>query len=308
MFPFHGAVPDTAMTKVKRLPLLLGVVLLAWSMTWAGSKRGFPQLDEKDLPFYLHTQEPGSDPYIYLFSTLSLISRRRDTIVFNISRARHTLTLPLIALEIYPSPDAEIQSEFFDVTIWGQLGNYFNKNIELLMLENEILKILQDLEEVNARYQDLISPKHPIISQPQRLPTLDQHNYLTYRDTTSPEPSRKDSGDAQPADDRPPNDLRGQIHRHEAQLQRATLKTNPALQRPTPEGFGKTPFADASLPSAQQARTLDSTGAGLDSLLFQLFHKMVLVIRYVMENKLESSIYFSLLILFSVFIKSLFSR
>lgn len=296
------------MTKVKRLPLLLGVVLLAWSMTWAGSKRGFPQLDEQDLPFYLHAQEPGSDPYIYLFSTLSLISRRRDTIVFNISRSRHTLALPLIALEIYPSPDAEIQSEFFDVTIWGQLGDYFNKNIELLMLENEILKILQDLEEVNARYQDLISPKNPIISQPQRLPTLDQHNYLTYRDTTSPEPSRKDSGDAQPADDHPPNDLRGQIHRHEAQLQRATLKINPALQRPTPEAFGKTPFADASLRSTPQARTLDSTGAGLDSLLFQLFHKMVLVIRYVMENKLESSIYFSLLILFSAFIKSLFSR
>jgi len=277
-------------------------------MTWAGSKRGFPQLDEQDLPFYLHTQEPGSDPYIYLFSTLSLISRHRNTVAFNIARSRHTSALPLIALEIYPEPDAEIQSEFFDATIWGQLGNFFNKNIELLMLENEIIKILQDLEAVNARYQELISPKNPIISPPQRLPTLDQHNYLTYRDTTSPEPSRKDSGHAQPAEDHPPNDLRSQIRRHEAQLQQATLKTNPALHRPTPEGFAKAPFEDASVRSAQQARTLDSTGSAMDSALFQLFHKIVLVIRYVMENKIESSIYLSLLIIFAAFVKTLFAR
>ena len=188
---YQAGIGDMDMVKIRGVCLLLFLVLLAVDIASAGSKHGFAPLDERDLSFYLQKQEKENDPYLYLFSTLSLISRRKDTAVFTIAKSPSTYATPLVVMEIYPELDMHIQSEFFDFTIWGQWGNYFNKSIEVIELENEILRLLNALKDLNERYKDLIQTTNSVIPRPQKLPTLDRKNYVSVNEESGREKSSK---------------------------------------------------------------------------------------------------------------------
>jgi hypothetical protein len=66
------------------------------------SKLALPQLDEQDLPFYLDKLVNADNDHLYLFSSLSLISRRKGCATFELSGAPAHGTTPLLSLDIHP--------------------------------------------------------------------------------------------------------------------------------------------------------------------------------------------------------------
>jgi hypothetical protein len=67
--------------------------------------------------------------------------------VFEVSSGPTSRVTPLFGLEIHPPIDVSFQTEYFDVTVGGQLSNLFQKNIELLAIEREIIALFKELEE-----------------------------------------------------------------------------------------------------------------------------------------------------------------
>ena len=98
---------------------------------------------------------------------------------------------PLITLNIYHDIDTYIQSEFLDFTIWGMLGNYFNKNIEAIEFENEILRILRQLEDLNKKYQSLVVQSHN--SKKEDLVTIDKGRFFKQQEHVDTNGNYKDS-------------------------------------------------------------------------------------------------------------------
>lgn len=187
-----------SLDKPKTASVILFIVLASWSIVWSGSKYVFPGLDEKDFLFYLDKQEQAEDHNIYLYSSLSLLSLHKKSIMFDVSKYPSKLVTPLITINIYPDTDIRIQSEFFDFTIWGQLGNFFNRNIEIVKLEKEILDILQKLEEINKRYKELVGSNMTLKIQVEKIITIDKMNFIDSRGENSKEKSDEEK-------DRPPH-------------------------------------------------------------------------------------------------------
>jgi hypothetical protein len=289
---------DYSMVKFQSICLLLFFALIAVEIASAGSKHGFAPIDERDFSYYLQKQDQVNDPYLYLSSTLSLISRRKDAVVFTISKSSPKYIIPLAMMEMYPELEMNIQSEFFDSTIWGQLGKYFNKNIEVIELENLILGILKEFKELNERYKDLIPTTNLVVPQQQRLPTLDKKNYVSINE---------DAGRGK-ASNLSMNDLRSELQRYETQLPQEKLKLNQTFQQPKPDVFGQRPYDVASLGTAEPARNFAASSSEGGNIFSRIFTGFKAFMRYLINNKVESCIYLSLLFLLSVFIKGWFQR
>ena len=140
-----------------------------------------PLLDEQDLPFYLDKLVQADNAHLYLFSSLSLVSRRGAAATSELSGAPARGITPLLSLAIHPSMDVQMLPESFDVTIWGQLGNLFQKDVELLTMKRVILALFKELEELNARYLALIAVQPGSLFAAEGPLTLERRNYVQER-------------------------------------------------------------------------------------------------------------------------------
>ena len=282
------------------LALLLGLHLTIGNQAAAISKLAVPELDEHDLPFYLDKPLHDDNTHLYLFSSLPLISRQRASASFQLANGPSRGITPLLDLEVHPPVDVSWHTEFFDVTIWGQLNNLFQKNLELLALEREIITLFTELEEVNSRYMALLG------SQTIKPLTLDRRHYLQRsaegradkQSPIAPENGRK-------------QELLSLIQQHDRVRQSERLASQLAarardMRAPMLESHAS---AAASMRASEAQQDPESTRTltpqGRVSYAFRLFR---LVLRYLLENKIEAIIYLWLLILLSASVKAVFRR
>jgi hypothetical protein len=290
----------------------LALALLPWLLLGIGeeaaaiSKTARLELDEQDLPFYLHQSVQHDDAHVYLFSSLTLISRRRAAAVFELSGGPASGIIPLLNLKIHPPLDALFPTEFFDVTIWGQLGNLFRKDLELLAIEREIIALFKELEEINARYMALAGAQGASPFQAGRPLTLDRRNYLA---------DRREGGKAGQLPQADQNTKRSQaflrlIQLHETPAQSERM----AWQLVTRARADRTPsvetiaMAAASRRASEAQQGPEGIGTVSEGRIISLFRVSKLVIRYLLENKIEAMIYLWLLMLISLSAKTIFSR
>jgi hypothetical protein len=270
-----------------------------------------PELDEQDLPFYLEKSAHHDDPHLYLFSSLSLISRRRAAAVFELSSGPISGITPLLGLEIHPPIDMSFQTEFFDVTIWGQLSNLFQKNLDLLAIEREIMALFKELEELNARYLALLGSQAESSFQAERPLTLDRPNYLQRRPGTDVRQEGKMSQQSKTAQNSEANrELLSLIQQHESAGQSERLASQLAARA----GAGRAPALEAKASAAAAMRAAEvqqdpeRTGTAPGGWIVFALRLFRLVIRYLLQNKIETMIYLSALILLSIFVKGVFHR
>jgi hypothetical protein len=282
-------------------------VLLAWLLLAIGnraaaiSKLGVPELDEQDLPFYLEKPAHQDDHHLYLFSSLALISRRRAAAAFELSDSPTSGIAPLLRLEVHPPVEASFQSEFFDVTIWGQLSNLFQKNIETVAIEREIMALFKELEELNARYIALLSSQAGNSFETGRPLTLDRSNYLQRR--PGADIKQEDTSEAT-------QEILSLVQQHESAGQTERLASQLALRT----GVGRAPAlearasAAASMRAAEAQQDAEGTGTTPGGWIVYVFRLFRLVIRYLLQNKIATMIYLWALILLSIFVKAAFRR
>jgi hypothetical protein len=277
------------------LALLTWLLLAIDNQAAAISKLGVPELDEQDLPFYLDKPAHHDDPHLYLFSSLALISRRREAAAFELSDSPTSGTAPLLSLKVHLPVDSSFQSEFFDVTIWGQLDNLFQQNIEILTIEREIIALFKELEELNARYLAQLG------SQAGSPLTLDRRNYL----------QRRPVGDVrQQGRSEATQEIMSLIQQHES----AGLPERLASQLAVRAGTGRAPVleakasAAAAMRAAEAQQDAEGTGTTPGGWIVYGFRLFRLVIRYLLQNKIATIIYLWSLILLSIFVKAAFRR
>lgn len=83
------------------LALLPWLLLAICNHVAAIRKLAVPELDEQDLPFYLDKPAHHGDAHLYLFSSLSLISRRRAAAGFELPGGLTSGIIPLLSLKIH---------------------------------------------------------------------------------------------------------------------------------------------------------------------------------------------------------------
>jgi hypothetical protein len=289
----------------------VALALLSWLLLAIGnraaaiSKLAVPELAEQDLPFYLNKPAHHDDAHFYLFSSLSLLSRRRASAVFELSSSPTSGITPLLSLEIHPPIDTVFQTEFSDVTVWGQLDNLFQKHLELLALDREVIALFKELEDLNARYLAQFG------SQAIRPPTLDARNYLQRRpgaNVRSEDKMGQQSKTAQNSKAR--QALLSLIQQHES----AERSDRLAAQLVARAGIGRgsaleaKATAAASMRAAEAQQDPESTGTAPGGRIIYLFRLFRLVIRYLLENKIETLIYLWAFILLSIFVKAAYHR
>jgi hypothetical protein len=157
--------------------------LLLWLFIFCGdgyaeSNHTLPTLSEKDLSHYMKNQLQNLDENIYLYSSLSSISLDKALTEFHISDGLNAHLIPLTTIKKYPPINIEVRSEYFDVTIWGQIENHFNQNIEVIEIENEILATLKELEGINKKHTELFGRKAPRFNLGNTV-TINKYNYFS---------------------------------------------------------------------------------------------------------------------------------
>jgi len=275
-----------------RVYILCWILLAISDQAFGISKLGVPQLDEQDLAFYLDKPVQTDNAHLYLFSSLSLISRHSGPVTYQLSIAPARGITPLLSLSIHPQMEVPLLSEFFDVTIWGQLGNLFQGNVELLTLEREILALFKELEELNARYMALSVAQPRSTLAAERPLTLDRRNYLQRRPELEVEARLSLT----------------QQHAHDGEAEGL------APHLVARAGAGRVPNTEAKASAAAAMRASEVqqdsevTSSAPEGRLFYLFKLFKLVIRYLFENKIEAMIYLWIFMMLGVFAISLFRR
>jgi hypothetical protein len=276
------------------------------------SKLDVPKLDAQDLPFYLDKREHHDDAHLYLFSSLSLISRQRSTAVFDLSSNPASGITPLLRLGIHPPLDVSFLPEFFDVTIWGQLNNLLQRDFELLAIEREIIILFKELDALNVRSMALLGSRLGSLSQAQRPLTLDRHNYLQ-RSLETNTSHERGTGQRPQAGQHPEPEqgLPSLSQRHENPGQSEQLTAQLAVRAGTglaPAIEGET-WGAASMRVSQAQQGAESTGTSPEGYAFHLLVKLyTLLLRYILQNKIEAMIYLWMLFLLSISVKAMFRR
>lgn len=306
---YLAVVMQPSLETLKTVSVMLLLILASRSLGWSGSQHIFPRLDEKDLPFYLDKQGQAADTTLYLYSSLPLLNLNKTLTIFTISHSPFKHITPLAAMEIHPESNIHLQSEFFDFTIWGQLGNYFNKSIEIIKIEREILEILQRIDLVNKKYKDLLESHLIPKIHTEKIITFDRMNFFALSDKNNPKntnlkkprstQSETKDGEAHP---------HSLIEMYEGEFQHERLRTNIHFQSTHGGMVGPSFYDTAYVRSVDAAQKLDVQKPEIDSFLFRIFYKIVILIQYLQHNQLESLIYLSLLLLLTAFIKVLFTR
>ncbi|RMF83804.1 MAG: hypothetical protein D6736_20695 [Nitrospinota bacterium] len=277
---------------------LLLILLTTWSRGWSASKQGFPPLDTHDFSYYLpHDSSPGSS--LYLYSTLSFLGLNRDELEFSITPHQVPGVTPLLSLSPYPPLEYPLQSEFLDFTIWGQLGNYFNREIELIALENEIMAILKELKAINERYRALLNTE-PNRSWVKYAITLDSRHYLHAGERKEKEEEGEEVAVGGAGGGGP------RVLYHLLRSQLPGQGGGGGVQMTGSSLLGPSPPAVTLMTAPEQK--LDPSTSMENSLVIRIFNKMMALIRYLMENKGEALIYLGFLLLLSTAVKAMFER
>jgi hypothetical protein len=293
----------------KTLSMILSMMLIGWSDVWAVSKQVFPRLDARDLPFYLDKHDQVWDQNLYVFSTLSLLSVRKDSVVFDVSKYSVNDAIPLLVFDIYPESTIGVQSEFFDFTIWGQLGNYFNKTIEVIKIENEILSILDEIEKLNMSYKKLMELIKPYSLKKEKIITIDKMNFVFFKKRDAIESAQEETaGSQQPKNTRETKTVDDLIRRYESEFQQERLKAGVHSPMAQPGMLEAGAFEATYVRPTQGARALEAAGPAVDSVIFRLFTAVKAILRYMQENHIEAVIYLSLALVVGAFIRVLMVR
>jgi hypothetical protein len=285
--------------------LLLPVILSISDPPWASSKHLVPELDAQDLLSLVPRKEQPNDSHIYLFSTLTFINIPKDATAFEFSKAPSPYLLPTLAIHVYPAFDILIQSEFFDFTIWGQLGNHFNKNIELIELENQIISLLMELDTINRRYQNIFSQNPPKYHQVDKLASLYKHNYL--KDAQN-DHQQGASTDQSVSHTKKVDDIRKLISDYENQPQLARLNSQIHPPMIDQDAVAAQFSIGAYMHSSDLDRALGSSSIEVGGTMIRFLRQLSRAFKYLFNNKLESIIYLLLLLLLTTVIKALFVR
>jgi hypothetical protein len=268
-------------------------ILLATSDQALGiSKSGVPQLDEQDLSYYLDKPTQADNAHIHLFSSLSLISRDRALVSYELSVAPARGITPLLSLDIHPQMAMPLLSEFLDVTIWGQLNNLLRGDVELLTLEREILALFQELEELNARYIALTTAQPRIMQTAERPLTLDRRNYLQQRPKPGEEPGLS----------------RTKQHEHDGEAEGLAPHVAARVRAGRVPNTEARASAAAAMRASEAQQDPEVTSSAPEGRLLYLFKLFKLVIRYLLENKIEAMIYLWIFMILGGFAISLFRR
>jgi hypothetical protein len=287
--------------------LALYGILSTLTVVYPAPKRLFPGLDEKDLHYYLQTLDHTPDPNIYLITSLSLLNLQPFSAVFDISKHPPRYLLPLITLPLYPDLPVHIQSEFFDFTVWGQLGNDFNSSFELIELESYISSLFAELESLNKRFQELVSSH--------LLPGLQFHRLVTFHKSTffdmksslahpAIPPNRSPHHSPQTSDH--PSDPLNLIYMYETHIQSARLKVSldspPRKRRLLAKGSYGPDFTH----SVDTTRNLPPSPPEIDSFLYRFVNNIAPLLHYLKDNTFESLIYLWCLLILVISVKVLF--
>jgi hypothetical protein len=295
--------------KLKDALVLLYIVLITSTVVWPASKYSFPKIDQTDFSYYLNSQEYIDDHNIYLYSTLTFINRDRNTIFFDISKLFNKNFLPISGLNIYREISEHIQSEFFDFTIWGQMGNYFDKNIEIIELENGIKAVMKEIEKINKRYREVLNLKNDLQMQSDDLITIDKMNFLYSYEENSLKGSTKEEENRKYIEvSRKNHDIHRVIQMYEEHLSHERLKPHLTAQLARHELSERESYEAVYIRSAESSGKLKRTNSQTDNAIYRMFKKMMSVLKYLIENKLEAAIYLSALVLLTTFVTRLFKR
>ena len=167
----------------------------------AVSKSSIPQIESEDFRFFFTDRDETEEDKVYLYFSYSLIDLEGDSLEFVLTRSRSAQLTPIGAVPIFPPIESRIRSEYIDISIWGHLGNYFNKNIEALEIENDINSILCELEEINERYGALAGTARRQPLKTEYLKTIYTDNYYVRPESTAaPAPRKEPSNQGEPRD------------------------------------------------------------------------------------------------------------
>jgi hypothetical protein len=260
----------------KGVSLLLVCLFAAGSTGWGASKHRIPELHGQDIWRAVETPVVDGDEYIYMYGSLLLHPTKKDETEFSLASSRRPYMLPLIILNIYHDIDTYIQSEFLDFTIWGMLGNHFNKNIETIEFENDILRILRKLEGINKKYQSLMM--HSKSATQENLVTLNTDRFFTKQEHMHSDGDYKDSYG------------QSEIERLIRQYN-GTQVTFHVQRAEAPE---KQSFESSDSVGAPRSMGLSAepTNENVNNMVFRI----VRLFRYLLNHKLEAAIYFWVLI------------
>ena len=225
----------------------------------------------------VETKAVEGDEQIYVYGSLFLQPGKLDDTEFYITPSHSLHLIPLITLNIYHDIDTYIQSEFLDFTIWGMLGNYFNKNIEVIEFENEILRTLRQLEDLNKKYQSLVVQSQN--SKKEDLVTIDKARFFKQQEDVDTNGNHKDSN-------------------RQKEIERLIQKYTGATttfyvqkaEDPEKKSFENTPSISAQRSMALSA---EPENENVDKVFFRL----VKLFYYLMQNKLEAAMYLSVIVL-----------
>ncbi|MDR4503163.1 MAG: hypothetical protein MRK01_00020 [Candidatus Scalindua sp.] len=308
----------TLLRKIKSIFLFFYSFIVCSSLAVAESNLTFPTLKEKELPYYFNKQEKTADPNIYLFSSLSFISTEKNSIEFGLTKAKYGKLIPLSAVNAYPAIDYYIKSEYFDFTLWGQLGNYFNKNIEIVELENRIFSILQELEEINNRYKSLFADK-PDQLHSEYIPTINKKNYFhEHKGEENGEEQKGDSGISQADNNLSELDtllnnivLSTKSNKFEKALLLSEIALNLEIKglRANQNMTYKSESAVKNV-SSQETQTGGNKSSSLESetWIISLFNKSISLFAYLVNNKIEALIYLVFLFLVIAIVTRIFTQ
>jgi hypothetical protein len=259
----------------KGVSTLLGGLLAVWATAWGASKHSLPGSSAQDVWRAGETQVVEGDEHVYVYGSLFLHPGKPDNTEFFLTPSRRMHTIPLIALNIYHDIDTYIQSEFLDFTLWGMLGNYFNKNIEAIEFENEILRIFRQLEDLNKKYQSLVAQSHN--SKKEDLITLSNSQFFKQQEHIDTNGDYKDSNGQK--------DIKRLLQEYTAKITFHIRKAE------DPE---KKSFESAPSMSAQSSMALSAEPRNENE--HKVFFRLINLLRYLLTHKLEAAIYLSVVV------------
>jgi len=288
---------------LKTISVILSLILANTSLVWSGSKYLFLPLEEKDFSFYLDKQGQTTNANLYLYSSLSLLNLNKTSVVFSISHQTFKHVSPLIVIDITPENEFYMQSEFLDFTIWGQLGNFFNKDIEIIKMETEILQVLKEIEKVNKKYKELLDSGLIFAVRLEKIITINKMNFV--KSTRETDTDKIDKGKLNLIQSEIDSSM---LHMYESESRWERLRDDIHFRVGKGDIMEPGFYSTAYVQSVNTSQKLEADEPEIDSLLFRIFYNMIALIKYFRDNKVESFIYVSLLLLVTTFIKVLFTR
>jgi len=249
----------------------------------AASKRSVARIEESDLSFLLNRGD--NDGRLFVYSSLSFLDLNSNSITFNLSATEHRHLIPSARINLYPPIQTEIRSEFFDFSIWGHLGNYFNRQIETIEIENDISAILQELATLNERYVRSTQGAGIHSFNTRYLKTINRGNYFA-------------ESDVQLGEERDDYQLREKKGKLQVRIQ-----TNLS----SPEETLKTEIVDMSVvvvgkftQNISQEYDIDKVETLEDSftdpgVIEKIMGVFVSILHYLLTNKIEALIYITIL-------------